>query len=220
MGSAFRLSYPTVRLLASILVGLVLAGPTRAAAGEAEALVRRIEARHGTPGDMTARFTQTYRSGVLGRELVERGKLSVKRPGRMLWEYEEPEKKVFVSDGKTFYFYVPADRQVVVRDQAGDRRAPALLLSGEGNILDQFEVSLEAAPPGRQLLRLLPREPDPEIEVVLVEVDGRLRFRRIEVVDAQGNLSRFTFEKIEEDVGLSDRIFHFEIPPGVDVITG
>jgi len=220
MGSAFRLSYPTVRLVTAILVGCVLAAPTRGPAGEAQALMRKIEARHATAGDMTARFTQTYRSGVLGRELVERGKLSVKRPGRMLWEYEEPEKKVFVADGRTFYFYVPADRQVVVRDQAGDRRAPALLLSGEGTILDQFEVSLETAPPGRQRLRLVPREPDPEIEVVLVEVDSALRFRRIEVVDAQGNLSRFSFEEIEEDVGLSDRIFHFQIPPGVDVITG
>src|SRR5688500_17465688 len=68
-------------------------------------LVRKVQAHHQTVKDLTARFTQTYSSGLLGREVVERGKVMVKRPDRMLWQYEEPEKKTFVSNGKTAYFY-------------------------------------------------------------------------------------------------------------------
>jgi len=184
------------------------------------ALVERIERRHSSVADLTARFTQTYRSGILGRELVERGTLSIKRPGRMLWEYQEPEKKTFVSDGESFYFYVPADRQVIVRDQAGERSAPALLLAGEGRILEQFEAGLEDAPEGRHRLLLTPRKADPEVERVYLEVDASYRIVGIEVFDAQGNHSRFLFEAIRENVGLSDKLFRFRIPAGVEVVSG
>src|SRR4029077_634755 len=120
----------------------------------AEALARRIEARHRGVRDLTARFVQTYRSGALGREVVEKGVLSLKPPSRMRWEYRDPEKKTFVSDGKTSYFYVPADRQVIRREQADARDPPALLLSGHADILATFEVALETGSAGLQRLRL------------------------------------------------------------------
>lgn len=184
------------------------------------ALARRLDQRHRTLTDLTAQFTQTYRSGMLGRELVERGVVSIKRPGRMRWEYRDPEKKIFVSDGKTFYFYVPADKQVIVRDQAGARGLPTLLLSGQGEIVAQFEAALEQGPPGLQRLRLTPRTPDPEIESVRLDVDLRERIVAIEVLDVQGNRSRFRFENIRENVGLAERLFRFEIPRGVEVVAG
>jgi outer membrane lipoprotein carrier protein len=138
----------------------------------------------------------------------------------MLWEYRDPEKKTFVSDGKTFYFYVPADRQVVVRDQDQERSIPALLLSGEGDILSQFEPGLETGPDGHERLRLTPRKPTPEIERVFVEADAEGRVRMIEVEDAQGSRSRFELEDIRENVGLPDRLFRFQIPRGVEVVAG
>ena len=46
-----------------------------------------------------------------------------------------------------------------MRDQDRERSIPSLLLSGDGDILSQFEVGLEGAPPGRQRLRLTPRKP-------------------------------------------------------------
>ena len=139
---------------------LLLAGPPARAA--AEALARRIEQKHRTLKDLTARFVQTYRSGMLGSAIVERGALSLKPPGRMRWEYRDPERKTFVSDGETFYFYVPADRQVIVREQADSRGIPALLLSGRGDILTQFAVTEEpAATAGLRRLRLVPADARP-----------------------------------------------------------
>jgi len=201
--------------------------PTPAAASTAAlstpgaALARRIEERHHRVADLTARFVQTYRSGVLSQEIVEKGVVSLKRPGRMLWEYRDPEKKTFVSDGKTFYFYVPADRQVIVREQAGQRGIPALLLSGREDLLADFEATLEKAPgPGLQRLKLVPRKADPEVERVYLDVDSADRIRAVHVRDAQGNESRFDFEGIRENVGLPDRLFRFEVPRGVEVIAG
>jgi outer membrane lipoprotein carrier protein len=182
----------------------VLLGPAPAATAPAEDLARRVEARHRTLVDLTARFVQTYRSGMLGRAIVEKGSLSLKPPGRMRWEYREPEKKTFVSDGKTFYFYVPADRQVIVRSQADSRGIPALLMSGRGEILTHFTVT----------------EEDPEIDHVLLDVDASARIRGIAVVDAQGNRSQFAFDHLQENVGLDDSLFRFRVPKGVEVVSG
>jgi len=195
----------TALALMGALTGL---GPSAGPSTPAEELARRLEQRHRSASDLTARFVQTYRSGLIGREVVERGVVSIKQPGRMRWEYREPEKKTFVSDGKTFYFYVPADRQVIVRSQADSRGIPALLLSGRGEILTHFAVTEEEAPStGLRRLRLVPREPDPEIDHVLLDVDGSARIRGIAVLDAQGNRSQFAFDR-------------FQVPKGVEVVSG
>jgi outer membrane lipoprotein carrier protein len=205
-------------LTGTLVAALAVAAP--ASTSPAEDLARRIEARHRGVRDLTARFVQTYRSGALGREVVEKGVLSLKPPSRMRWEYRDPEKKTFVSDGKTSYFYVPADRQVIRREQSDSRDLPATLLSGHADIVATFDVALESGPAGRPRLRLTPRKPEPEIEHLYVDVDGADRIRSILVVDAQGNRSQFAFDDIRENVGLDDRLFRFEVPRGVEVITG
>ena len=207
--------------LTGALLGVVAAAPAASPSpSPAAALALRVEARHRRVSDLTARFVQTYRSGAIGRDLVEKGVVSLKPPSRMRWEYREPEKKTFVSDGKTSYFYVPADRQVIRRAQSDARDLPAMLLSGHADILATFEVALEAGPSGLQRLRLTPKKPEPEIEHLYVDVDGGDRIRGILVIDTQGNRSHFAFDDIRENVGLDDRLFRFEVPRGVEVITG
>jgi len=207
-----------VAFVTTVLLAALQAPPAPKTA--AEFLAQRIEERQAAARDLVARFVQTYRSGVLRRTLVERGEVKVKRPGRMRWEYKDPEKKTFVSDGRRFFFYVPADKQVVVREQDPARSLPALLLSGRSGLLAEFEVALEPGSPGRSRLKLTPRTPDPEIAKVFLDVDGEHRIRVIEVVDAQGSTSVFEFDDIRENVGLPDAIFRFEVPRGVEVIAG
>ncbi len=208
--------------MAAAPVALFLAAllPPAAPGGSAQDVARRVEQRAVGAADLEARFVQTYRSEALGREIVERGTLRLKRPGRMRWDYDAPDQKTFVSDGKTFYFYVPADRQVIVRDQGGSHGIVNLLLSGRGAILEPFEPSLESAANGRMRLRLTPRKPDPDVERAFLELDAEYRIRGIEIVDAQGSRSRFDFDGIRENLGLSDKLFRFEIPRGVEVIAG
>ncbi len=193
--------------------------PCAYAASAAE-LARSVEASLQRPSDLRARFVQSYRSGMLGREVIERGTLSLKRPGRMRWDYESPEKKTFVSDGRSFYFYVPADRQVIVREQKDATGIAGLPLAGQGPVLDPFTPSLEAAPAGLLRLRLVPRKADPEIEELRLDVDTSYRVRAIEVWDAQANRSRFEFDDWRENVGLGDDLFRFRVPQGVEVISG
>jgi len=213
-----RMRSPSATLCAAALVLAPVAPEAAAASGDDVA--RKVEERLLRAGDMRARFTQTYRSGAVGREVKERGTLALKRPGRMRWEYEAPERKTFVSDGRNFYFYVPADRQVIVREQKDATGVAGLLLAGPGAILEPFAPELQEAPAGRTRLRLVPRKPDPEVEEILLDVDAEYRVRSIEVSDPQGNTSRFEFDEVRENVGLRDELFEFKPPRGVEVIAG
>lgn len=187
----------------------------------AESLVQRIEERHARTKDIVARFVQSYRSGLLGRELVERGIVSIKRPGRMRWEYKDPEEKLFVSDGQSFYFYVPEDRQVIVQEQDTQRSLAARLLFGTGGLLEEFEASLEEPwEDGVLTVRLVPRQEDAELEQAYIDVEPSGLIRSILLEDLQGNRTRFRFENVRENTNLPDRLFRFEIPSGVEVIRG
>lgn len=189
--------------------------------GDAEALVSKLEQRRRDVHDVVAQFTQTYRSGALGKDIVERGELRLKQPGRMRWDYAAPDKKVFVADGTTFYFYVPADRQVVVRQQDDQHSVAGLLLAGGRSLRDEFSATTEAgAAPLATRIRLTPRRPGTEVSHVLVDLDAAMRVLSIQVVDPQGNASRFDFSGIRENTGLADRLFRFETPKGVEVIEG
>jgi outer membrane lipoprotein carrier protein len=191
---------------------------SQSTAASAQQIVAAIDARQRALTDFEARFVQVYRSGVLGQEVIESGSLRFKRPGRMRWEYHKPERKLFVCDGARYYFYVPADRQVIVRARGGDQGLAFRLLSGEIAIAHEFTAVVEQTGPDSTRLRLTPRWPNAEVEAVVLDVDRTFRLRALEIRDLQGNLSQFRFEDIRENRGLADRDFRFEIPAGVEVL--
>jgi len=208
----------TLILAASLAVPAQAAAQGAAAPPEAQALLAGFDARNRSIRDFTAAFTQTYRSGALGRAIVEEGTLRVKRPARMLFEYLKPEKKLFVADGESYYFYVPRDRQVMVQTQRGDRRATARILA-EGRLLDHFRcVGEEKDALGRKLV-LAPLEKDPNLARVAVVLDSDLRLVALEIQDAEGSISRMVFRGFRENVGLKDTEFRFDVPKGVEVIS-
>ena len=209
-------------ILAAFLAVPMQARPAPAAPvpQDAQALLASFDARSLKIRDFTAKFTQTYRSGALGRAITETGTVKVKRPSRMLFEYAAPEKKLFVADGDSYYFYVPRDKQVMVQNQRGDRRATARILA-EGKLRDHFDcVGEEPDPLGRKLI-LVPKdhEKDANVTRIAVVLDASLRLLALEIRDAEGSTSRLVFDGFKENVGLKDAEFRFDVPRGVEVIS-
>ncbi|MBK5256076.1 MAG: outer membrane lipoprotein carrier protein LolA [Vicinamibacteria bacterium] len=207
--------------LAASLAVQAPAVPAQSAAipDDAQTVLADFDARSRTIRDFTATFTQTYRSGALGRAIVESGTVKVKRPSRMLFEYVKPDRKLFVADGDSYYFYVPRDRQVMVQNQRGDKRATARILA-EGRLLDHFKcVGEEKDLLGRKLI-LVPRDDkDADVTRIAVVVDTQLRLLALEIQDAEGSTSRMVFAGFKENVGLKDSEFRFDVPKGVEVIS-
>lgn len=219
-----RRSLLATSLLLLTLIAQPGAGQAPAPSG-ADALARNVQSHYQQVRDFTAAFEQAYVGGALKRRTVERGTVAIKKPGRMRWDYDSPEKKLFISDGSRMYFYVPADRQVRVSPMPADGRVPTpiLFLAGRGDLLRDFRVEEVAAPggaAGTRALRLRPVKPEPEYETLTLVVDsGSYAIRQLVVVDGQGGSSTFSFTNLKENVGVPDSRFVFTMPKGVDVVT-
>ena len=217
-----------LRQLSTSLAAAVALAVTLAAQSPAPSvgdLARRIQARYESVKDFSANFEQKYTGGALRRQAVERGTVQVKKPGRMRWEYVQPERKLFVADGRRLYAYVPADKQVIVSPVPGEDQAttPVLFLAGKGNLTRDFTVSattVAGAPADTLAIKLVPRRREQEYDWLALVVDaGSLALRMLVAGDSQGGTSSFTFTDLKENVGLTDSSFTFKIPRGVDVIT-
>jgi outer membrane lipoprotein carrier protein len=189
-----------------------------------EQLAAKIQRRYDTIRDFEADFVQTYEGGVLRTKTTERGTMAIKKPGRMRWVYSGKERKEFVSDGQRIYSYLPADKQVIVSPlPAPEQTTPALFLAGRGNLVRDFTATtaeLSGAAQGLVGLKLVPKHADPELEWLILGVDpATFQIRHLVATDRQGGRSTFSFSNLKENRNLSDKLFAFQIPRGVDVIT-
>src|SRR5215831_6694669 len=133
MGPALRRS--AVVWLLTIAMGASLNGQRDSAAG-AQNLAQALQRKYDSVKDWSADFSHAYRGGVLRKQIVERGRLLVKKPGKMRWQYTAPEEKLFVADGVKMYSYIPQDKQVIVSSIPPENEAttPTLFLAGKGNL--------------------------------------------------------------------------------------
>jgi len=214
-----------MRAAAASLAVLLLAAP-RAADLTAPELAAALQRKIDGIRDFSTDFAHAYEGGVLKKQITERGHLLVKKPGKMRWDYMDPEKKEFVSDGLKMYSYIPADKQVIVTSVPAQDEAstPALFLAGKGSLTRDFTASLVDVPPGTaggsRALKLVPKRRESEYEWLILVVDpGTLAIRGLQTTDAQGGKSTFSFTNLKENVGLTDKEFAFKIPRGVDVVT-
>lgn len=213
------------QLLAAVLFAVPVAPPPAAPPPAPADLARAIQQKYDTVKDFSASFVHSYRGGVLRKEATERGTMKVKKPARMRWVYESPERKEFVADGNRIYSYIPEDKQVIIAPvpAGGEATTPALFLSGHGNLARDFAASYPAEPdptPGTYSLMLTPHRREAEYDWLLLVVDrDTYRLRRLITADAQGGRSTFTFSDVRENIGIPDSAFRFTIPRGVDVVT-
>jgi outer membrane lipoprotein carrier protein len=210
-----------------MLLSIVLAAVSVAArqvAPSAADIGAALQTKYAAVADFSASFVHKYRGGVLKKEALERGTVLIKKPGRMRWTYDSPERKVFVADGRRIYSYIPEDRQVIVSEAPSEDAAttPTLFLTGKGHLTRDFVVSMPdvADPaPNTFTLTFTPRRREAEYDwMVLVADRTTLQIRKLMTVDAQGGQSTFVFSNIRQNEGIPDSKFQFVVPRGVDVI--
>ena len=87
------------------------------AAPDPAALAQRVQGFYERTRDLEARFTQTYTYASLGRSQVSKGRLRVKKPGMMRWDYESPAPKTVAVKGKRLVQYEPEENQAFVDEK-------------------------------------------------------------------------------------------------------
>ncbi|MAG71864.1 MAG: outer membrane lipoprotein carrier protein LolA [Acidobacteria bacterium] len=191
---------------------------------DATTLAASLQQRYDRVRDFSADFEHVYEGCALRMQATERGTVLIKKPGQMRWQYDAPEDKLFVSDGRTIYAHFPADSQVTVSamPQADEASAAVLLLTGKGDLVRDFRAAYADLPdlaPESYALRLEPRSSAPEYEALTLVVDrDGLALQQLISNDRQGGTSTFRFSNLRENIGIADSRFAFTIPADVEVI--
>ena len=192
------------------------------AQSDAHALANAVDRHYNHLQTLEAHFTEIYRGAGVTRE--ESGTLFLKRPGRMRWEYAQPKSKLFVTNGKKAWFYVPGEpqaRQTRLRD-VNDLRSPLAYLLGKTRLEKEFTAlslapDIHPAQAGNSMLRGVPRFM-PQVSLVLFEVTPGGEIARILVEQEDGARVEYRFSGARQNVELADSIFQFSPPAGVYIV--
>jgi len=192
---------------------------------ELDRCITGIEQRYGQMKDIHASFKQETFLGLANRTEKAEGEVYIKKGGRMFWDYKLPSSQKIILDGDTLWVYLPDEKQVMKNSfSAVSSHIVVDLFHGKSNIRERFKASLchldSAEKIGKILLELLPKEFDPTIKRLVLEIDpaGFLITKTV-LEDELGTKTTLMFNQIKVDTGLDNSFFKFTPPPGVEVFS-
>jgi outer membrane lipoprotein carrier protein len=208
-----------------VVLGLATAISAASPTPDVHAIAQAVDERYNHLHTLQAEFTEIYRGA--GTERTESGTLWLKKPGKMRWEYRSPRDKLFLSDGKDAWFYVPGERQVrrTAVKKLDDLRSPLAFLLGKTKLekeLQGLSLAPDVAPlvAGDLVLRGVPKSLADRVSQVLLEITPEHWISRILIEEVDGSGTDYRFNSQRENVDLPDQRFQFTPPDGVEVIDG
>jgi len=188
-------------------------------------LTDKVDRHYDHLKTMRAHFVEDYHGAGMSRS--ESGTLWLKKPGKMRWDYDQPRKKLFLSDGHTAWFYVPGEQQA--RKEAvkklDDIRSPLRFLLGKTKLRKEFDElgiapNIKPEKPANIVLRGSPKGMEDRVPLVILEVTPEGKIDRIEIEETDGAVTDFHFPDVVDNLAVSDSQFHFTPPSGVEVVEG
>jgi chaperone LolA len=189
------------------------------AAVSAEAAPIALDRAAKAMSGMEASFTHRFTAKGFKTSQSESGSVVFGDLPRMRWTYTSPEKKTFVFDGTSSWFYVPADKQVTTGrvTEARKRELPFLLI-GDPAARDRAFVVKEQNRGGKVVTTLQPRDKGSIMRSVTVTIaPATSLIQSIEYTDRDGNRTSFSFSGYHKRAAGADT-FRFTAPAGVQVV--
>ncbi|MBE0659694.1 MAG: outer membrane lipoprotein chaperone LolA [Bryobacteraceae bacterium] len=204
-----------VNIVVKVLCLLALLCPLTAA--DLKSWIGTVERRYNSARTMEAAFEQTYLAQ--GRKRVERGQLSLRKSGRMRWEYTEPAGKLFIADGKWVWMYSPATGKAerAKLKASDDERAPLAFLLGKLDFSRLFRDFELAGSGETTVIRALPKSDKVPYTSVEFSVGPQGEIRRLKVTNGDGSITEYSFTSERLNGAVADAKFRFTPPPGVAV---
>jgi outer membrane lipoprotein carrier protein len=199
-----------------------------AVATDVHSIAREVDEHYNHLHSLQAEFTEVYRGA--GMERTESGTLwlakgGLKKPGKMRWEYRSPREKLFVSDGKDAWFYVPGDRQArrTSARKLDDIRSPLAFLLGKSKLekeLQGLSLAPDVAPvaAGDVVLRGVPQALAERVSEILLEVTPEHRIVRLVINEVNGSGTEYRFSGQKENEAIPEGRFRFSPPPGTETV--
>jgi outer membrane lipoprotein carrier protein len=188
-------------------------------------LAAAVDTHYNHLRSLEAEFTEVYRGA--GMDRTETGTLWLKKPGKMRWEYRSPRKKLFVSDGKDAWFYVPDDRQARKESakKLEDVRSPLAFLLGKTKLEKELRglsiaPDVEPQEAGNTVLRGVPTALGDQVNEIILEITPEHKIARLIIQGVDGASTEYRFTDQKEDVAIADVRFNFRAPAGTEVVEG
>lgn len=195
------------------------------AADDVHQVATTVDHHYNALRSMKADFSETYTGNGVDR--TESGVVWFKKPGKMRWDYRQPTPKLFLTNGKMAWFYLPSERQgrkAPVKDLS-DLRSPLRYLLGKTRLEKEF-AALSQAPdvpplqPGDTVLRGIPKGMEDRISDVVLETTPGGQIVRLVIHEVDGATTDFRFQNIVDNPPVPDAQFDFSAPPGVEMVEG
>lgn len=227
----------------SIAVALLLTGSALSFGAELTQVVRTLEQGYGTLNDLEATFNQKSTLKTMKREEKGGGVLYIKkgsgRDAMFRFDYSKPKQQI-ISNGKTVWYYIPEQKQVMVMEVAelfaeGSSGVALNYLAGMGHVSKDFDISFagqEKDKKGNYQLDLVPKKKSAAMAKLQLVIDGDAVEEFVDrgraskpfpilsstVFDQAGNSTRMEFSKVKTNRGMESGRFNFKIPAGVEVV--
>ncbi|MGH7779814.1 MAG: outer membrane lipoprotein chaperone LolA [Candidatus Binataceae bacterium] len=192
---------------------------SKSADASLDATLDALQHHYETTRSFSAKFTEQI-AGVGAPVRTREGTVSFRKPGKMRWDFESPNKELLVSDGQTLFSYDPGLNQVVETPLKNALRSPGVteFLLGAGNIRKDFVASRPTSPSagGLTYVTLTPRKGGNTIEIGIEPKSGDIR--HLKIVDQLGNATSLEFSDVRDNVEITDSEFNFTPPAGADIV--
>ena len=185
-----------------------------------ECVIEKLQQKYRSVKSMSANFKQTYTYAVYQRKQISEGKVFLKSPGRMRWDYRTPTTKVFVADGETLWVYEPDKNQAYQRLLKESQLPIAIrFLMGQGDLLKAFKPTFESASVKTVTVRLVPKKPTTKYkELAMVINRSDFMVQETTIVDSVNNTNQVRFSKVRLNLDLPESGFRFVPPPNVTIL--
>ncbi len=214
-------AYVTLRAvahLASVCLMFPMLGEAAENPQELSKLLKSVEKRYNGAKTLQVVFEETLKSQ--GRTRTETGELFLRKPGRMRWQYTQPPGKLFVSDGKTVYFYSPETRRAekMKLKETEDMRAPMAFLLGRLDFDKDFGEYRTSPKAGALMVTAIPRSEKMPYREVSFLVGDDSRIQTLIVTGQDSSVLHFSFSAEKVNPPIAAERFRFELPPGAEFV--
>jgi outer membrane lipoprotein carrier protein len=186
-----------------------------------DTILTGMEKRYAGNG-FSANFFQESMLKAMQISDTAEGKLVVKRPDKMRWEYSLPDKQTIITDGQSLWIYRPEDNQVMVGkapDFFGQGKG-AGFLSDINQIRKSFRIQiLPAENEAYHRLELTPLKPTADLSRIVLSVDKKsFQVDQVMTFNSYGDETIIVLTDYQFNLSPDDGLFKLEIPEGTDVV--
>lgn len=196
---------------------------------EVREVVKQLQARYEKTKDLQADFSQKTKIEGFERPVTSSGKVYIKKPGRLRWDYLDPASEQIYVNQDDVRMYVPEHKQLLLGKltQMAASKAPLELLQGAAKLDESFDIEPTTGSArgagGIPLITLTPKDKQSEatqnLQKIVVEVFPKTYFiRTVSLYEISGNVAVFEFSNLKPNLGLGNEVFDFKAPPDTEVV--